>query len=81
MHYGHVAATITLAMSAPSKTADLATTKILINSILSTPGAKVVHSDLKAFYLGTPMNHYEYMRIPIHMIPDDIMALYNLHMD
>ena len=53
--------------------------KILINSVLSTPDAKMVTTDLKDFYLGTPMERYEYMRIPIHMIPECIMTLYNLN--
>ncbi len=35
--------------------------------------------DLKDFYLGTPMTAYEYMRIPISVIPDSIMDQYNLH--
>ena len=35
--------------------------------------------DIKDYYLGTPMNHYEYMRIPVKHIPQDIMDQYNLH--
>eukprot|EP00957_Ditylum_brightwellii_P129965 9912544-Ditylum_brightwellii.AAC.1 len=38
-----------------TNTADLITTKILWNSILSTPGAKYVCIDIKNFYLETPM--------------------------
>ena len=34
--------------------------------------------DLKDFYLGTPMERYEYMRIPIDMLPDAIIKQYNL---
>ena len=34
--------------------------------------------DIKDFYLGTPLDRYEYMRIPINMIPDDIVKLYGL---
>ncbi len=30
-------------------------------------------SDLKDFYLGTPMSRYKYMQIPIWMIPDAIL--------
>ena len=62
-----------------TKTADITTAKILINSVLSTPKSKMVLTDLKDFYLGTPMERYEYMRIPVHMIPDNIMELYKLH--
>ena len=35
--------------------------------------------DLKDFYLGTPMDQYEYMRIPCSVIPAEIMDAYNLH--
>jgi hypothetical protein len=38
-----------------------------------------VTTDLKDFYLGTPMERYEYMCLPVHMIPDSIMELYKLH--
>jgi hypothetical protein len=62
-----------------TKTADITTAKILINSVLSTPNAKLVTSDLKDFYLGAPMDRYEHMQIPLHMLPDDIMDLYELH--
>ena len=30
------------------------------------------------FYYNTPMDRYEYMRLPLHSIPDDIIAQYNL---
>jgi hypothetical protein len=61
-----------------TKVADLTVVKILFNSILSTPGAKFMTGDIKNFYLGTPMTEYEYMRIPISAIPDDIIEEYNL---
>ena len=34
--------------------------------------------DIKDYYLGTPMNRYEYMEIPVKHIPEDIMLQYNL---
>ena len=37
-------------------------------------------ADLKDFYLGTPMDRYEYMRIPIDMIPEAIIEQYNLRL-
>ena len=61
-----------------TKTADLTTAKLLFNSVLSTPNAKFMTADLKDFYLGTPMDRYEYMRVPIWMLPDDIIEQYNL---
>jgi hypothetical protein len=52
-----------------TKTADLTTAKILLNSVLSTPGAKYMTGDLKDFYLNTPMERYENVRLPIEVIP------------
>jgi hypothetical protein len=42
-------------------TANLLTVKILINSIISTPGTKFMTMDIKDFYLNTPMARYKYM--------------------
>jgi hypothetical protein len=61
-----------------TKTADLSTAKILINSVLSTPGAKYMTGDLKDFYLNTPMEQYEYVRIPIEVIPPISIIEYDL---
>ena len=61
-----------------TKTADLTTAKLLINSTVSTPNARYMTIDLKDFYLGTPMSRYEYMRIPIDMLPEAIIDQYNL---
>ena len=35
-------------------------------------------ADVKDFYLNTPMPTYEYMRLPIQVIPDEIISQYNL---
>ena len=43
-----------------TRTADLTTTKVLWNSIVSTPGAKCACADAKNFYLETPMDRHEY---------------------
>jgi hypothetical protein len=63
-----------------TKTADLTTAKILFNSVVSTPNARYMNGDLKDFYLGTPMEYYEYeyVRIPCTVIPDSIMLKYKL---
>ena len=34
--------------------------------------------DLKNYYLGTPMVRYEYMRLPIAIIPLEIVEQYKL---
>ena len=59
-------------------TADMLTAKILINSVISTPGAKWLGIDLKDFYLNTPMDRYEYITIPYRLIPQEIIQQYNL---
>jgi len=60
-------------------TADLTTAKLLFNSVISTPGAKFMVTDIKDFYLNTTMERYEYMHLPANIIPDEIMQQYNLH--
>jgi hypothetical protein len=54
-------------------TADMTLVKILLNSVISTKGAKCVILDLKDFYLNTPMKRYEYMRLKISDIPKEII--------
>ncbi len=46
--------------------------------VLSTPKAKFMGIDLKNFYLNTPLDRYEYMRLSIDIIPDEIIDQYNL---
>ncbi len=43
---------------AGTPTADLLTVKLLINSVISTPGARFFTMDIKNFYLNTPMVRY-----------------------
>ena len=61
-----------------TKTAEISTTKILINSTISTPNAKFRVLDIGNFYLGTPLQRYEYMFINIKAIPADIVKQYKL---
>jgi hypothetical protein len=58
--------------------ADLTTSKCLWNSTISTEGARYMCLDVKNFHLGTPMDSFEYMRIPIKLIPHEIIEQYNL---
>ncbi len=59
-------------------TANLLTVKILINSIISTAGAKFMTMDIKDFNLNTPMARYKYMRLHIADMPEDVIKYYNL---
>jgi hypothetical protein len=61
-----------------TRSAYLTTSKCLWNSTISTEGAKYMCLDVKNFYLGTPMEAFEYMRIPIKLIPQEIIDQYNL---
>jgi hypothetical protein len=60
------------------RSTELATSKCLWNSTMSTEGAKYMCLDVKKIYLGTPMDSFEYMHIPIKLIPQEIFAEYNL---
>jgi hypothetical protein len=57
-----------------TRSADLTTSKCLWNSTISTEGAKYICLDVKNFYLGTPMDSFEYMCIPIKLIPQEIIV-------
>jgi hypothetical protein len=60
-------------------TAKITAAKCVINSTISTPGAKFGAGDLKNFNLGTPMSIYEYMRlVHLSIIPQEIINQYNL---
>jgi hypothetical protein len=53
--------------------ADLTTSKCLWNSTISTDGDNYMCLDIKNFYLGTPMDTFEYMRIPTKLILHEII--------
>ena len=57
---------------------DLTTAKLMINSTVSTRAARCLISNIKDFYLNTVMERYEYMRIHISIISQEIVNQYNL---
>jgi hypothetical protein len=59
-------------------TANITAMKLHINSTLSTPGAKMVCTDVKTNHLNTPMEKSEYMRILLNMTPQEIIEEYKL---
>ena len=61
-----------------TRTAELQTSKIMWNSVISTPGARYCCFDISSFYLGTPLDRYEYMKIPLHVFPAHVKNQYNL---
>jgi hypothetical protein len=60
-------------------TASLDTIKILINSVLLTPGARMGAIDISNFYIHNNLKEYQYMRFHISMIPQEIIDEYNLN--
>jgi hypothetical protein len=57
-----------------TRSADLTTSKCLWNSTISNEGATYMCLDVKNFYLGTPMDSFEYMCISIKLIPQEIIV-------
>jgi hypothetical protein len=64
--------------NAGAPTANLLTIKLLINSIISTQGAKFMTMDIKDFYLNTPMARYEYMQLKILDMTSNVIEHYKL---
>ena len=61
-----------------TRTADLTTSKLLWNSVLSTTGAKYMCLDIKNFYLTAALDYFEYMKMPLTVFPEWIKKQYNL---
>lgn len=61
-----------------TKTTDLLTVKLLLNSVISTPGAKFMSMDISNFYLMAPMDRPEYVRMNLSDFPDEIIEEYKL---
>jgi hypothetical protein len=57
---------------------DITTFKISINSTLSKKDAKMMMMDINNYYLGTPLPKYEYMGLPISILPEEIIEKYHL---
>jgi hypothetical protein len=62
-----------------TKTSDLTTVKILVNSTISTDNARWMTVDISDFYLSTTnMQRSKYARIALNKIPQEIIDLYDL---
>ncbi len=48
------------------------------NSIISMPNAKIGSINIKNIYLETPLDRYEYMKMPLQLILDNIIEHYGL---
>jgi hypothetical protein len=61
-----------------TKTGSLELVKLQLNSVLSTPDARFACYNLENFYLGTPLDRPEYVRIQLAVIPEEFILEYNL---
>ena len=59
-------------------TASVTTAKCLLNSVISTPKARALTADIKNIYLKNHLPEPEYLKLHISVIPDEIIAAYNL---
>ncbi len=59
-------------------TCELLLAKIFFNSVISTPNARFATADISNFYLNTPMTRYEYVRLSMNDIPNEIIKEYKL---
>jgi hypothetical protein len=59
-------------------TSDLTTAKLVINRTISTPGARQLLIDVKNYYLGIPLAIYEYMRLALNTLLEEIILQSNL---
>ena len=60
--------------------ANLLEIKILLNSTISgaAKGARFICADIKDYFLATPMENPEYMKVRYKYIPEDIRRKYSL---
>ena len=61
-----------------TNTAGLTTIKLLLKSVISSILAKFTTADVKNFYLNTPMEELEYMKIPVIFVQDEIKVEYKV---
>ncbi len=57
---------------------EMMTVKMHLNSVISTKGTHYCTIDLKDFYLNTPMERPEYMRLKLSDMPHNFVNMYNL---
>ena len=60
-----------------TKTASLDIVKLVINSVLSRKDAKYVSFEISNFYIQTPLERPEYVRIKLSDIPQEFIDEYD----
>ena len=61
-----------------TRTGSLELVKLQLNNVLSTPHARFATFDISNFYLGTPLDRPEYVRIKFGDIPTEFVNEYDL---
>ena len=61
-----------------ARTAELTVVKLHLNATVSE-NARYATADVKDFYLGTPLERPEYIRIPLKLLPTRFLDEFNLH--
>ena len=61
-----------------TRTADITTSKTMWNSTINTRGTRYMCADAGNFYLATPLNRSEYMRIPVELVLQEFIDTNNL---
>ena len=56
----------------------LTTVKLLLNSIVSTLNPTFMTTDIKDFYLNTPMARSKHMRLKLSDLPKSVVQQYNI---
>ena len=70
---------VVYAGDAGTKTAYLDLYKLMMNSVLSRKGSKFITYDIRNYYLATPFDYPEYVKINLNDIPHKFIDEYNLH--
>ena len=50
----------------------------MLNSVTPTPGVRFMTIDIEDFYLNTPLERPEYLRMKLSYFPNDVVEHYKL---
>ena len=53
--------------------------KFLLNSVVSTKGAKFMRINISNFYLNTPLPRFDYLKLKLSDIPQEVIDEYKLN--
>jgi hypothetical protein len=56
----------------------MVSSKLLWKSTISTKGARFAGANIKNMYVDTPLDRYEYMKMPLSLFSQDIIEHYGL---